>query len=81
LTSLPKEKIARFRIENRQFQHPKTKEFPDGNHLEYVHLKLFALHAKDYYIYHEGQEENCLNQDSQDDSILLSANDSGGLSI
>ncbi len=30
---MPKEKIARFRIENRQFQHPETKEFPDGNYL------------------------------------------------
>jgi hypothetical protein len=33
LNSLPKEKNARFRIENRQFQHPETKEFPDGNEL------------------------------------------------
>jgi hypothetical protein len=31
---LPKEKIARFRIENRQFQHPETNEFPDGNLVE-----------------------------------------------
>jgi hypothetical protein len=29
---LPKEKIVRFRIENRQFQHPETNEFPDGNY-------------------------------------------------
>jgi hypothetical protein len=33
LDVLPKEKIARFRIENHQFQHPERKEFPDGKNL------------------------------------------------
>jgi hypothetical protein len=36
LEVLPKEKIAPFRIENRQFHHPETKEFPDGNERVFI---------------------------------------------